>query len=47
MIRSSGVRVVVVGRLYTAKPAIVAGITHSFPHRIRHGEITVYVRQGG
>ncbi|HZQ16220.1 MAG TPA: glycosyltransferase family 39 protein [Gaiellaceae bacterium] len=44
LIRTSGVRVVVVGRLYRTKPAIVAGIAASFPTRIRHGEITIYVR---
>ena len=44
LIRESGVRVVVVGRLYTTKPVIVNGIAASFPRRLRHGSVTIYLR---
>lgn len=44
LIDASGARVVVVGRNYTSKPAIIRGLEQRFPRRLRHGVITIYVR---
>jgi 4-amino-4-deoxy-L-arabinose transferase-like glycosyltransferase len=43
-IERSGARVVVVGRNFRSKPAIIRGLEQRYPRRLRHGEVTVYVR---
>jgi hypothetical protein len=43
LIDRSGVRLVVVGRLYLTQPQLVAGLEQRFPRRLRHGEITIYL----
>lgn len=45
LIRDSGVRVVVVGRLFTTKPEIVEGIAASFPRVLRGPGVRIYVRR--
>jgi 4-amino-4-deoxy-L-arabinose transferase-like glycosyltransferase len=44
LIAASHAPVVVVGRNYEAKPAIVRGIARRYPRRLRHGDVTVYLR---
>jgi 4-amino-4-deoxy-L-arabinose transferase-like glycosyltransferase len=44
LIDRSGAKAVVVGRLFLAKPAIVAGIRKRFPHHLQRYGTTVYLR---
>ncbi len=43
-IEKSGARVVVVGRNFRSKPAIIRGLEQRYPRKLRHGEVTVYLR---
>lgn len=43
-IDKSGARVVVVGRNFRSKPAIIRGLEQRYPRTLRHGEVTVYLR---
>jgi 4-amino-4-deoxy-L-arabinose transferase-like glycosyltransferase len=43
-IQRSGARVVVVGRNFRSKPAIIRGLEQRYPRKLRHGEVTVYLR---
>ena len=43
-IQRSGARVVVVGRNFRSKPAIIRGLEQRYPQKLRHGEVTVYLR---
>jgi hypothetical protein len=42
LLERTHVRAVVVGRLFLAKPQIVAGIARRYPRKERHGSITIY-----
>jgi 4-amino-4-deoxy-L-arabinose transferase-like glycosyltransferase len=43
-IDKSGARVVVVGRNFRSKPAIIRGLEQRYPRRLRHGTVTIYLR---